>query len=80
MHMGWLGESIDMIFILLGKTGKIFNAKGLKICFIIDSICLVYWFYIDIDRQLYSQALNALMSLCINVYGWRQWTKKKIGA
>lgn len=78
MNIGLVGEALDMLFILLGKTGKILNARGIKICFIIDSICLVYWFYIDIDRHLYSQAANAFMSLCINIYGWRVWTKKGI--
>lgn len=79
MHMGWLAEAIDLAFILLGKSGKILNARGLKICFVIDSICLSYWFYVDIERQLYAQAASVFIGLLINLYGWKHWSKNKIG-
>lgn len=78
-HMGWLAEAIDLTFILLGKTGKVLNARGLKICFVIDSVCLLYWLYVDIERQLYAQAASVLVGIIINVYGWITWTRKKIG-
>lgn len=79
MHIGWVAEAVDLAFILAGKTGKVLNARGLKICFVIDSVCLFYWFYVDIERQLYSQAASVFVGLCINIYGYRTWKRKKIG-
>lgn len=79
MHIGWLAEAIDLIFIILGKSGKVLNARGLKICFLIDSICLLYWLYVDIERQLYAQAASVFVGLIINIYGWIHWSKNKIG-
>lgn len=79
MHIGWLAEFIDLIFIILGKGGKILNARGLKICFLIDLVCLAYWGYIDIQRQLYAQALSVGVGIVINIYGYMNWKKKKIG-
>lgn len=78
-HIGWLAEFIDLVFILLGKGGKILNAKGLKICFIIDSVCLAYWFWVDIDRCLYAQAGSVFIGFVINIYGYYNWRKNKIG-
>lgn len=80
MHIGWLAEALDAIFILTGKTAKVLNARGLKIAFIIDSICLIYWCYVDIERQLYAQAVSVTIGLCINIYGYRKWTKLGIGS
>lgn len=79
MHIGWLAEAIDAGFIVLGKSSKILNARGLKICFVVDSICLLYWLYVDIDRQLYAQAISVFIGLFINLYGWRRWTKLGTG-
>lgn len=79
MHIGWIAEFIDLIFIILGKGGKILNARGLKICFIIDIVCLLYWCYVDIQRQLYAQALSVSVGIIINIYGYSHWKKKKIG-
>lgn len=80
MHIGWAAEAIDLFFIILGKSGKVLNARGLKICFIIDSFCLAYWFYVDIERQLYSQAGSVFIGLLINLYGYKNWKKRKIGS
>ncbi len=79
MHIGWTAEAFDLAFILLGKTGKVLNARGLKICFVLESFCLAYWFYVDIERQLYSQAASVLVGLAINIYGYRHWKKRKLG-
>lgn len=79
MHIGWTAELIDLIFIILGKSGKVLNARGLKICFVVDSVCLIYWLYVDIKRQLYAQAASVLVGLIINIYGWIYWKNKHIG-
>lgn len=79
MGHNWLAEAIDAVFIVLGKSSKVLNAKGLRICFILDSFCLIYWLYIDIERELYAQAVSVLIGLGINIYGWRTWKKKGIG-
>jgi nicotinamide riboside transporter PnuC len=68
---------IDACFIVLGKTGKILNARGNRICFILDLICLTYWFYMDINRGLYSQAVSCVISMAISVYGYRKWGQRQ---
>ena len=79
MHIGWIAEAIDLFFIVLGKGGKVLNARGLKICFVIDTVCLIYWLYIDIERQLYAQAASVSVGIAINIYGYRNWAKKRMG-
>lgn len=79
MHIGWIAEAIDLFFIILGKGGKVLNARGLKICFVIDTVCLLYWLYVDLERQLYAQSASVVVGIAINLYGYRNWTKKRIG-
>jgi hypothetical protein len=79
MHIGWLAEGIDLLFLIFGKTGKILSARASRLCFIVDSLCLFYWFYVDIDRQLYAQACSVCVGLIINLYGFLYWKKKGIG-
>lgn len=67
---------IDAVFLLLGKGGKFLNARGNRICFLIDLFCLTYWFYIDLHRELYAQAVSVLVSAAIAVYGYRRWGRK----
>ncbi len=65
----------DATFLLLGKGGKILNARGNRICFLIDIMCLSYWVYMDFIRGLYSQGTSAMISICICIYGFRRWGK-----
>lgn len=74
---GLTANLIDAFFMCIGKTGKILNAKGIRICFLLDIFCLSYWIYIDIQRGLYSQAISAAISICICIYGFRNWGKKQ---
>lgn len=75
---GLTANLIDAFFMLIGKTSKILNARGIRICFIFDITCLIYWIYIDIQRSLYSQAISACISIMIAVYGFRNWGKLRM--
>lgn len=61
--------------LIFGKGGKFLNARGNRLCFIFDMICLTYWFYMNINRGLYSQATSALFSFGLCIYGFRRWGK-----
>ena len=74
-HFGLTANLIDACFLVLGKTGKLLNARGLRACFLIDIVCLSYWVYMDICRGLYSQAIGAFVSMAICAYGFRRWGK-----
>lgn len=73
---GLLANCIDACFLCLGKTGKFLNARGNRICFLIELVCLTYWFFIDINRGLYAQGISVIVSMCISVYGYRRWGKR----
>jgi nicotinamide riboside transporter PnuC len=72
---GLTANLIDLCFLSLGKTGKFLNARGIRICFLIDLICLTYWMYIDIQRGLYSQGISCMVSMGICIYGFIRWGK-----
>ena len=72
---GLTANLIDACFLILGKTGKFLNARGKRICFLIDITCLSYWFYMDIKRDLISQGLSCIVSIVICIYGFRRWKK-----
>lgn len=73
---GFTANLIDAAMLVFGKTGKFLNARGNRICFLMDIVCLAYWFYMNINRGLYSQAASCIVSICICIYGFRQWGKK----
>lgn len=70
---GLTANLIDASFLVLGKGGKILNARGNRICFLLDITCLTYWVYMDFTRGLYSQGISAMISICICAYGFRRW-------
>jgi nicotinamide riboside transporter PnuC len=72
---GLTANIIDACFLIFGKTGKFLNARGNRLCFILDIICLTYWFFMDIQRGLISQGMSCLVSICIAIYGFRRWGK-----
>jgi nicotinamide riboside transporter PnuC len=73
---GFTANIIDACFLIFGKSGKILNARGNRICFLIDICCLTYWFFMDIQRGLYSQGASCIVSICICIYGFYKWGKK----
>ena len=73
---GLSANLIDAFALCVGKTGKILNARGIRLCFLIDMGCLVYWIHMDFQRGLYSQGVSAMISFCIAGYGYRKWGKK----
>ena len=75
-YFGVSANIIDACLLIFGKSGKFLNAKGNRICFIIDIICLSYWFYMDIQRGLYSQGISCIVSITICIYGFINWGKK----
>lgn len=75
-YFGVTANIIDASLLIFGKSGKFLNARGNRICFIIDIICLSYWCYMDIQRGLYSQGISCLVSITICIYGFINWGKK----
>jgi len=75
--IGLTANLIDAVFLVMGKTGKFLNARGNRYCFLIDLVVLTYWFYIDLDRGLYSQAIGVFASAGIAIYGWFKWGQRK---
>jgi hypothetical protein len=74
---GAVANLIDACVLVFGKTGKFLNARGIRWCFVIEFMCLGYWMWIDIERGLISQGLSCLVSMCIAVYGFIRWGRKK---
>lgn len=72
---GLTANIIDFVFLCFGKYGKFLNARGQRICFIIDLVCICYWFFIDVQRGLYGQAASCFISTAIAIYGYRNWKK-----
>lgn len=73
---GLTANLIDAAFLIVGKTGKFLNARGNRICFCIDFVCLSYWLVMDIKRGLISQGLSCLVSMCLCIYGFIRWGRK----
>jgi len=73
---GLTANIIDALMLVLGKGGKFLNARGNRICFLIDIACLSYWFFMDISRGLYSQGISCIVSITICGYGFYNWGKK----
>ncbi len=75
---GLTANIVDACFLVLGKGGKILNARGNRICFLVDLVCLSYWFFMDIQRGLISQGCSCLISMGICIYGFIRWGKMNI--
>lgn len=77
--IGLTANIIDAVFLMMGKTSKFMNARGNRWCFALDGVCIIYWFFIDLDRGLYSQAASVFVSAGISIYGWHRWSKHPPG-
>jgi nicotinamide riboside transporter PnuC len=78
--MKLLEETIDLIFLSLTKTARILNIRAKKLCFLLYIAVDFYWLYIDLVRELYSQALFAVIAMFMHAYGYWYWSKNNIGA
>lgn len=76
MSINLVGEALDTVFSLSGKTGRFLNAKGKKICWPIWTVCAAYWSLRNLQMELYSQAFFAGTSVFLNLYGLWSWKKK----
>ena len=79
VNINWAGEAFDIIASLAGKYGQWLNSRGKKFCFIIWSICMLYWSARDFNLGLYSQSVFCVFSLALNCYGYFNWKKQGIG-
>ena len=73
-----MGEFTDLIFTLLGKSGRLFNANGKRVCFIIWTFCLMYWAYRNYHLGLKVQTGGCFVSIGMHIYGFWKWGKKGI--
>jgi len=71
-----MGEITDLIFSLLGKLGKFFNARGKRICFILWMVCLAYWTIRNYFLGLKVQTISTFISAILNLYGFFNWKNK----
>ena len=74
---GLYANLVDAGFLTFGKVGKFLNARGNRICFLMDLVCLSYWLIMDIQRGLYAQGISCTNSMCICIYGFINWGKIK---
>lgn len=74
-----VSELFDTAFSLLGKYGRWLNVKGKRWCFVIWSVCCMYWVYRDLMVGLYSQAFFCITSIGLHMYGFFNWKKERFG-
>ena len=79
LNINWTGELLDTTASLAGKYGRWLNARGKRACFIIWSICTIYWAIRDFKLGLYSQSLFCVSSVILNIYGYFNWKAIGIG-
>ena len=79
MQINWIGELLDTAFSLSGKYARWLNIKGKRVCFIIWTVCIAYWAVRDFYLELYSQGIFCLFSMVLNIYGYYNWKKNKVG-
>lgn len=77
MEINWIGEAADTIFSLMGKGGRWLNIKRNRSCFLVWSVCVIWWAIRDFYVGFYSQGIFCLVSLCFHVYGWIEWGKER---
>jgi len=74
-----IGEIIDTAVSLLGKYGRWLNIHGRRACFVVWSICVLWWIYRDFTIGFYSQGFFCILSLGFHLYGFWNWKHKGIG-
>lgn len=71
-----MGEFTDLIFTLLGKSGRLFNAHGKRVCFIIWTFCLLYWMARNYELGLHVQFAGCFTSILLHIYSYWKWSKR----
>jgi len=79
MQINWIGEGIDLIFSMMGKWGRWQNNKGRKVCFLVWSVCALYWGCRDLYLNLFVQSFFCFVSVGLHAHGYWNWKKNKIG-
>ena len=79
MNINWTAELFDTLASLSGKYGRWLNARGQRLCFVIWSVCTIYWAIRDFNLGLYSQGIFCVFSVLLNIYGYINWKSKGIG-
>ncbi len=79
LHISWTAEVMDFVVALLCKYAKWLNIKGRRLCFLIWILCSIYWFVVDVQRGLYSQALFCIFTIVFQAYGFHEWKRKGFG-
>ena len=74
-----MGELTDFIALILGKVGSWFNCRGQRICFVLWTICVLYWMVRDYNLGLMVQTCGCFLTLSMHLYGWWNWKAKGIG-
>ena len=74
-----MGELTDLIFTVLGKLGRWLNVKGRRACFIIWTVCILYWMVRNAELGLKVQTLGCVVSMGFHFYGFWNWKKQGIG-
>lgn len=77
--MKLIDEAIDLVFLSLTKTARVLNIRAKKFCFLLYIAVDFYWLYIDLHRELYSQAVFAVIAMFMHAYGYWYWSKNNIG-
>jgi len=62
---------------LLAIIGAILNIYKNKICFLLWGITDVAWIYLNIQKEIYSQATLFFVYLLLAFYGYWEWNKKE---
>lgn len=70
-----VGETLDTIFSFSSKYARWLNVRHNRLCFIIWTICCLYWMGRDLYLGLYSQGIFCAWSVGLNIYGYVRWKR-----
>ena len=65
----------ELIVVLSGVTGAIFNIYKKKICFVIWTLHQIAWIALAIHHQTYIVIFSPLFFIGTNIYGYYKWRK-----
>jgi len=68
----------ELIVVLTGISGGIFNVYKKKICFVIWTLHQIAWIVLAIGNQSYVVIGSPLFFIGLNIYGYRKWKKDEV--